>query len=65
MLDSVWILLALLQGPAPVAAPPLPAVVDAGLLPASATGVRHQWEFAKAQHDLQRRVVQDRRRSHK
>ena len=36
MLDTVWILLALLQGPAPVAAPPLPAVVDAGMLPASA-----------------------------
>lgn len=36
MLEPVWILLALLQGPAPLAAPPLPAVVDVAMLPASA-----------------------------
>ena len=36
MQDTVWILLALLPGPAPMTAPPLPAVVDATLLPASA-----------------------------
>lgn len=36
MLDTVWILLALLQGPAPIPAPPLPTIVDATLLPASA-----------------------------
>ena len=36
MLDTVWILLALLQGPAPISPPPLPNIVDAALLPASA-----------------------------
>lgn len=36
MLEPIWIFLALLQGPAPIAAPPLPDVVDARLLPASA-----------------------------
>jgi putative salt-induced outer membrane protein YdiY len=36
MLEPIWIFLALLQGPAPIAAPPLPAVVDARLLPTSA-----------------------------
>ncbi len=36
MLETFWIYLALLQGPAAVAAPPLPGVVDDALLPASA-----------------------------
>ena len=36
MLDTVWILLVLLQAPAPVAAPPLPNRVAAALLPGSA-----------------------------
>ncbi len=36
MLEPVWLLLALLYGPAPVAAPPLPSTVDLALLPASA-----------------------------
>jgi len=36
MLETVWILLALLRGPSPVAAPPLPATVDARLLSTSA-----------------------------
>lgn len=36
MLEPIWIFLALLQGPAPIAAPPLPAVVDARLLSVSA-----------------------------
>jgi putative salt-induced outer membrane protein YdiY len=36
MLEPIWIFLALLQGPAPIAAPPLPAVIDTRLLPASA-----------------------------
>ncbi len=36
MLETFWIYLALLQGPAPVAAPPLPASVDPSLLPTSA-----------------------------
>lgn len=36
MLEPIWIFLALLQGPAPVPAPPLPAVFDARLLSASA-----------------------------
>ena len=36
MLEPVWILLAVLQGPSPIAATPLPATVDPGLLPRSA-----------------------------
>jgi len=36
MLDTVWILLALLQGPASMSPPPLPTSVDTALLPASA-----------------------------
>ena len=36
MLDSVWIFLALLQGPAPNIAPPLPVTVDPQLLSTSA-----------------------------
>jgi putative salt-induced outer membrane protein YdiY len=36
MLDSLWIFLVLLHGPAPVTAPPLPATVDARLLSTSA-----------------------------
>lgn len=36
MLEPFWIFLALLQGPAPLAAPPLPATVDAIVLPESA-----------------------------
>lgn len=36
MLEPLWIFLALVQGPATVAAPPLPDVVAADLLPASA-----------------------------
>lgn len=36
MLEPVWILLALLQGPAPVSAPPLPSTVDSAVLAASA-----------------------------
>jgi putative salt-induced outer membrane protein YdiY len=36
MLEPIWIVLALLQGPAPIPAPPLPLVVDPAVLPASA-----------------------------
>lgn len=36
MLEPVWILLALLQGPAPMSAPTLPTTVDLALLPSSA-----------------------------
>jgi len=36
MLEPLWIFLALVQGPASLSAPPLPAVVDAALLPTSA-----------------------------
>jgi putative salt-induced outer membrane protein YdiY len=36
MLEPIWIFLALLQGPAPMPAPPLPLVVDPVVLPASA-----------------------------
>jgi putative salt-induced outer membrane protein YdiY len=36
MLDTFWMFLALLQGPAPIAAPPLPATIDPALLPVSA-----------------------------
>ncbi len=35
MLETLWIYLALLQGPAPVAAPPLPTAIDAAVLPTS------------------------------
>ena len=41
MLEPVWILLALLQGPAPLPVPALPATVDAALLPASAITAPH------------------------
>lgn len=36
MLETIWLLLALLQGPAGTPPPPLPTSVDAALLPASA-----------------------------
>ena len=36
MLDPVWIFIALLQGPAPMSAPPLPTTVDPAILPTSA-----------------------------
>ena len=36
MFESFWIVLSLLQGPAPIPAPPLPATIDPALLPASA-----------------------------
>lgn len=43
MLEPIWIVLALLQGPAPLAAPPLPEVVDARLLPATAIVAPARW----------------------
>jgi len=36
MLETFWIVLTLLQGPAPMSAPPLPATIDPALLPRSA-----------------------------
>ncbi|MCC6164174.1 MAG: DUF481 domain-containing protein [Acidobacteria bacterium] len=41
MLEPVWLLLALLYGPAPVAASPLPSTVDVAMLPDSAVAVAH------------------------
>ncbi len=41
MFDPVWFLLALLQGPAPHPAPPLPSHIDVALLPASALWAPH------------------------
>lgn len=43
MLEPLWIFLALVQGPAAVPAPPLPGVVDAAVLPASAVVAPVRW----------------------